>query len=166
MITDVNPWRLEFARKINPEIHTVNVSTESLKDKMHEIGMNEGFDVGFEMSGVESAFGQMVDTMIMGGNIAMLGLPPRPFPVDFGKVVLKALTIRGIYGREMYDTWYKMLAMLDNGLDMSGMITHRFSCDDYQQAFDVMLTGQCGNCLLYTSPSPRDQRGSRMPSSA
>lgn len=154
VITDVNPWRLEFAKKINPEIHTVNVSTESLKDKMHEIGMKEGFDVGFEMSGVESAFGQMVDTMIMGGNIAMLGLPPRPFPVDFGKVVLKALTIRGIYGREMYDTWYKMLAMLDNGLDMSGMITHRFSCDDYQQAFDVMLTGQCGKVILDWSKLP------------
>ena len=110
--------------------------------------MKEGFDVGFEMSGVESAFGQMVDTMIMGGNIAMLGLPSQPFPVDFGKVVLKALTIRGIYGRQMYDTWYKMLAMLDDGLDMSGMITHRFSCDEFQQAFDVMSTGQCGKVIL------------------
>ena len=148
VITDINPWRLEFAKKINPQIHTVNVATESLKDKMSEIGMNEGFDVGFEMSGVESAFSQMVDTMIMGGNIAMLGLPSKPFPVDFGKIVLKALTIRGIYGREMYDTWYKMLAMLDSGLDMSPMITHRFSCDEFQQAFDVMSTGQCGKVIL------------------
>ena len=148
VITDINPWRLEFAKQINPQIHTVNVSTESLKEKMSEIGMKEGFAVGFEMSGVESAFGQMVDTMIMGGNIAMLGLPSQPFPVDFGKVVLKALTIRGIYGRQMYDTWYKMLAMLDDGLDMSGMITHRFSCDEFQQAFDVMSTGQCGKVIL------------------
>ena len=148
VITDINPWRLEFAKKINPNIHTVNVETESLRDKMNEIGMKEGFDVGFEMSGVASAFDQMVDTMIMGGNIAMLGLPPKPFAADFGKIVLKALTIRGIYGRQMYDTWYKMLAMLDNGLDVSGMITHTFSCDDYQEAFDVMLSGECGKVIL------------------
>jgi len=148
VITDINPWRLEFAKKINPDIHTVNVESESLREKMSEIGMKEGFDVGFEMSGVASAFDQMVDTMIMGGNIAMLGLPPKPFAADFGKIVLKALTIRGIYGRQMYDTWYKMLALLDNGLDVSGMITHTFSCDDYQEAFDVMLTGECGKVIL------------------
>jgi threonine 3-dehydrogenase len=90
----------------------------------------------------------MIDTMIMGGNIALLGLPPKPFATDWGKIVLKALTMRGIYGRQMYDTWYKMLAMLDNGLEMSGMITHRFACDQYQEAFDVMLTGECGKVVL------------------
>jgi threonine 3-dehydrogenase len=148
VITDINDWRLNFAKQIVPNVHTVNVGSEDLRTKMGEIGMKEGFDVGFEMSGAEPAFNQMVDTMIMGGNIAMLGLPPRPFPADFGKIVLKALTIRGIYGRQMYDTWYKMLAMLDSGLDMSGMITHRFPADDYQAAFDLMLTGKAGKVIL------------------
>jgi len=125
VLTDVNQWRLDFAKQITPSVHTVNVVSESLTEMVTAIGMKEGFDVGFEMSGVESAFAQMIDTMTMGGNIAMLGLPPRPFEADFGKLVLKALTLRGIYGRQMYDTWYKMLAMLDNGLDVTGMITHR-----------------------------------------
>jgi threonine 3-dehydrogenase len=148
LITDVNQWRLDFAKKINPRIHTVNVVTESLEEKMDAIGMREGFDVGFEMSGAEPAFKQMIDTMIMGGNVAMLGLPPKPFPIDIGKVVLKALTLRGIYGRQMYDTWYKMLAMLDSGLELNDIITHRFACEDYQQAFDVMLGGECGKVIL------------------
>ena len=148
VLTDVNQWRLDFAKQIIPSIHTVNVVNESLTEMVTAVGMKEGFDVGFEMSGVESAFAQMVDTMTMGGNIAMLGLPPQPFVADFGKIVLKALTLRGIYGRQMYDTWYKMLAMLDNGLDVSGMITHRFAADDYQEAFEVMLTGQCGKVIL------------------
>ena len=148
VLTDVNQWRLDFAKQINPSVHTVNVVNESLTDMVTAIGMKEGFDVGFEMSGVASAFGQMIDTMTMGGNIAMLGLPPEPFVADFGKLVLKALTLRGIYGRQMYDTWYKMLAMIDNGLDMSGMITHRFAADDYQKAFEVMLTGECGKVIL------------------
>ena len=147
-ITDINQWRLDFAKKINPDIHIVNVATENLRDVMTSIGMQEGFDVGFEMSGAAPAFDQMIDAMIMGGNIAILGLPPKPFATDWGKIVLKALTMRGIYGRQMYDTWYKMLAMLDNGLDMSGMITHRFTSDQYQEAFDVMLTGECGKVVL------------------
>jgi len=148
VITDVNSWRLDFAKKINPEIHTVNVTKDSLSDKMKSIGIKEGFDVGFEMSGAEPAFRQMVDTMIMGGNIAMLGLPPKPFPVDIGKVVLKALTLRGIYGRQMYDTWYKMLALIDSGLKLDNLITHRFDCLQYQDAFDVMLGGECGKVIL------------------
>lgn len=148
VITDVNEWRLDFAKRIVPQVHTVNVINEDLRAKMAEIGMREGFDVGFEMSGVESAFAQMVDTMIMGGNIAMLGLPPKPFATDWGKIVLKALTIRGIYGRQMYDTWYKMLALIDSGLDMSGMITHRFAANDYQEAFELMLTGKAGKVIL------------------
>ena len=148
VITDINEWRLKFAKQINPAVHTVNVLNESLTDKMKSIGIKEGFDVGFEMSGAEPAFSQMVDTMIMGGNIAMLGLPPEPFPVDLGKIALKALTLRGIYGRQMYDTWYKMLAMIDSGMDLSGLITHHFECEKYQDAFDVMLGGQCGKVIL------------------
>ncbi|MEM7785016.1 MAG: L-threonine 3-dehydrogenase [Planctomycetota bacterium] len=148
VITDINQWRLEFAQSIVPQVHTVNVASENLQDKMNQIGMKEGFDVGFEMSGSSDAFEQMIDKMIMGGNIAMLGLPPKPFEADFGKVVLKALTLRGIYGRQMYDTWYKMLAMLDSGLDISGIITHRFAAKDYQQAFDLMLSGKAGKVIL------------------
>ena len=148
VITDIDPWRLNFAKQINPFIHAVNVAEEKLTDVMARIGIKEGFDVGLEMSGSSAAFDQMVDTMIMGGNIAMLGLPPKPFEADFGKIVLKALTIKGIYGRQMYDTWYKMLAMLDNDLDMSGMITHHFGCDDFQAAFDLMETKQCGKVIL------------------
>lgn len=148
VITDINEWRLNFAKTIVPQVHTVNVLKEDLKVRMKEIGLKEGFDVGFEMSGAEPAFSQMVDTMIMGGNIAMLGLPPRPFPVDFGKIVLKALTIRGIYGRQMYDTWYKMLALLDSGLKVEGMITHRFPASEYQAAFDLMATGEAGKVIL------------------
>jgi len=148
VITDINPWRLNFAKQINPRIRAVNVAEEKLTEVMTEIGIQEGFDVGLEMSGSAAAFDQMVDTMIMGGNIAMLGLPSKPFEADFGKIVLKALTVRGIYGRQMYDTWYKMLAMLDHDLDMSGMITHRFGCDDFQAAFDLMETGQCGKVIL------------------
>ena len=148
VMTDINQWRLDFAKRINPDIHTVNVAGGDLKKTMDLIGMQEGFDVGFEMSGAAPAFSQMIDTMIMGGNIAMLGLPSKPFETDWGKIVLKALTVRGIYGRQMYDTWYKMLALLDNGMDMSGMITHRFTCDQYKEAFDVMLTGECGKVIL------------------
>ncbi len=148
VITDINQWRLDFAKKINSGIHAVNVSKDDLKKTMDAIGMREGFDVGFEMSGAAPAFNQMIDVMIMGGNIAMLGLPPKPFNTDWGKIVLKALTVRGIYGRQMYDTWYKMLALLDNGLDMTDMITHRFDCDQFQDAFDVMLKGDCGKVIL------------------
>lgn len=148
VITDINEWRLDFAKKIVPELHTVNVSSQDLRDEMKTVGLKEGFDVGFEMSGAAPAFSQMVDAMIMGGNIAMLGLPPKPFAVDFGKIVLNALTIRGIYGRQMYDTWYKMLALLDSGLNVEGMITHRFAAKDYQAAFDLMLTGKAGKVIL------------------
>jgi len=148
VITDISQWRLDFAKKMAPDIYAINVGKDDLKETMDAIGMQEGFDVGFEMSGAAPAFNQMIDVMIMGGNIAMLGLPPKPFNTDWGKIVLKALTVRGIYGRQMYDTWYKMLALLDNGLDMTDMITHRFSCDQFKEAFDVMLKGDCGKVIL------------------
>jgi threonine 3-dehydrogenase len=148
VLTDINDWRLEFARKIAPRTRMVNTMHEALGAVMDEIGMNEGFDVGLEMSGAQLAFDQMLDTMLMGGNIAMLGIPATPFPVDFGKLVGKALTLKGIYGRQMYETWYKMLALLDSGLDMSPMITHRFAARDFQKAFDLMETGKTGKVIL------------------
>ena len=148
VLTDINDWRLDFARKIAPRTRMVNTMNEDLRSVMTEIGMTEGFDVGLEMSGAEPAFNQMLDTMLMGGNIAMLGIPSKPFPIDFGKLVGKALTLKGIYGRQMYETWYKMLALLDSGLDMSPMITHRFDARDFQNAFDLMETGKSGKVIL------------------
>ena len=134
VLTDIEDWRLSFAKNLTKRTRMVNTMSEDLKDVMGEIGMQEGFDVGLEMSGAKPAFEQMLDTMLMGGNIAMLGIPATPYPVDLGKIVGKALTVKGIYGRQMYETWYKMLALLESGLDMTPMI-----------------------CLLYTSPSPRDR---------
>ncbi len=148
MLTDVNDWRLDLARKVAPGIRTVNVTKEHPREVMYAMGMKEGFDVGMEMSGVQSAFDGMLDLMIMGGNIAMLGFPSKPYPVDLGKLVGKALTLKGIYGRQMYDTWYKMLALLDGGLDMSAMITHRFGAMEFQTAFDLMETGKAGKVVL------------------
>ena len=126
----------------------INTMNEDLKAVMSEIGMHEGFDVGLEMSGAKPAFEQMLDTMLMGGSIAMLGIPAKPYPVDLGKIVGKALTVKGIYGRQMYETWYKMLALLDSGLDMSAMITHRFPASDWQKAFDLMETRKAGKVIL------------------
>ena len=148
VLTDINDWRLDFAKTLTTRTRMVNTMNEELRDVMSEIGMQEGFDVGLEMSGAEPAFNQMLDCMLMGGNIAMLGIPSKPYPVDLGKVVGKALTLRGIYGRQMYETWYKMLAMIDSGLDMNPLITHRFAARDFQQAFDLMETGKTGKVIL------------------
>ncbi len=148
VLTDIEEWRLEFAKKLTSRTRTVNTMQESLKDVMSELGMAEGFDVGLEMSGAKPAFEQMLDTMLMGGNIAMLGIPAVPYPVDLSKIVGKALTVKGIYGRQMYETWYKMLALLDSGLDMSEMITHRFAARDWQKAFDLMETRKAGKVIL------------------
>lgn len=148
VLTDINDWRLDFARKVTTRTRMVNPMSEELRDVMKEIGMREGFDVGLEMSGAEPAFNQMLDAMLMGGNIAMLGIPSKPFPLDFGQLVFKALTLRGIYGRQMYETWYKMLALIDSGLDMKPMITHRFPARDFQEAFDLMETGKTGKVIL------------------
>ena len=148
VLTDINDWRLDFAKTLAPRTRMVNTMNEDLTEVMNNIGMQEGFDVGLEMSGAEPAFNQMLDTMLMGGNIAMLGIPAKPFPVDFGKLVGKALTMKGIYGRQMYETWYKMLALLDSGLDMSPMITHRYAARDFQKAFDLMETGMTGKVIL------------------
>lgn len=148
VITDINDNRLELAKTMGAT-RTVNVANENLRDVMKDIGMLEGFDVGLEMSGVESAFQQMVDTMRAGGKIAMLGIPPGgKMAIDWNKVIFKGLVIKGIYGREMYETWYKMVAMLQSGLDITPVITHQFDAGDFQKAFDVMLKGDCGKVVL------------------
>ena len=115
---------------------------------MARLGLREGFDVGLEMSGVPAAFLQMVDSLVMGGKMAMLGIPSKPFPVDWTRVVFRMLTIKGIYGREMFETWYKMLAMLQSGLDVRKVITHRFGVDDFAQGFEAMRKGECGKVVL------------------
>lgn len=148
VLTDINDWRLNFAKTITSRTTMFNSMNEDLNTVMAGIGMTEGFDVGLEMSGAKPAFDQMLDTMLMGGNMAMLGIPARPYPVDLGKLVGKALTLKGIYGRQMYETWFKMLAMIDSGLDMKAMITHRFAARDFQQAFDLMETGKTGKVIL------------------
>ncbi len=147
VLTDINPYRLALAEKV-ANIRTVNVLEEDLHDVMDELGMREGFDLGFEMSGAPAAFDQIVDTMMMGGKIGMLGIPKGKTEVDWGKIIFKALTIKAIYGREMFDTWYKMLAMLGNGLDIAPLITHRFKIDDFQKGFDVMRSGRSGKVVL------------------
>jgi threonine 3-dehydrogenase len=117
-------------------------------DVQDELGMKEGFDIGLEMSGNPSAFSEMLDNMCHGGKIAMLGIPGGDMTIDWNKVVFNMLTIKGIYGREMYETWYKMSVMIDNGLDIAPIITHRFSVDEFQQGFDVMRSGESGKVIL------------------
>lgn len=148
VLTDIEDWRLNFAKTLTSRTRMVNTMNEDLREVMTEIGMQEGFDVGLEMSGAKPAFDQMLDTMLMGGSIAMLGIPSKPYPVDLGKIVGKALTVKGIYGRQMYETWYKMLALLDSGLDISAMITHRFPAREWQTAFDLMETRKAGKVIL------------------
>ncbi|MEC8011567.1 MAG: L-threonine 3-dehydrogenase [Pseudomonadota bacterium] len=147
VITDVNPYKLELAKKMGVT-RAVNVQHESLKDAMNELGMTEGFDIGLEMSGVPSAFTQMLDTMNHGGKIAMLGIPPDKLAIDWNKVIFKGLTIKGIYGREMFETWYKMASLIQSGLDLTPIITHQYAVDDFQKGFDLMISGQCGKVVL------------------
>ncbi|MEO1526819.1 MAG: L-threonine 3-dehydrogenase [Planctomycetota bacterium] len=147
VITDVNPWRLELARKM-PITRAVDVRNESLVDVQKELGMTEGFDVGLEMSGNASAFAEMLQQMCHGGKIAMLGIPPDQMAIDWNTVVFNMLTIKGIYGREMYETWYKMSVMLDSGLDISPVITHRMHFTEFQDGFDAMLSGESGKVIL------------------
>ena len=148
VITDVNPWRLELAQKMGVS-RAVNVAKENLQDVMKDLGMTEGFDVGLEMSGVESAFRQMIDTMCNGGKIALLGIPPGgKMDIDWNQVIFKGLFIKGIYGREMYETWYKMASLIQSGLDITPIITHSFSINDFQKGFDAMLSGQSGKVIL------------------
>jgi len=147
VITDVNPARLALAEKV-ADVVTVNVAEEGLADVIPRLKMKQGFDVGLEMSGNQQALDQMVEAMTMGGRIAMLGIPPGKSPVDWSRIVFKAITIKGVYGREIFETWYKMIAMLENGLDVSAIITHRFGVDDFEKGFAAMKSGQSGKVVL------------------
>ena len=147
VITDLNPYRLDLALKMGAT-RAVNVSNESLSEVMIELNLKEGFDVGLEMSGSEAAFNQMLANLSHGGKVSMLGLPSNDMRIDWNRVVFNMLTIKGIYGREMYETWYKMSVMIENGLDLSPVITHEFAIDDFQQGFDVMRSGHSGKVIL------------------
>jgi threonine 3-dehydrogenase len=147
VVTDINPYRLELAMKMGAT-RAVDVSKESLTDVMKDLDMKEGFDVGLEMSGSEAAFNQMLTSLSHGGKVSMLGLPSNEMRIDWNRVVFNMLTIKGIYGREMYESWYKMAVMIQNGLDLSPVITHEYDIDDFQQGFDVMRSGQSGKVIL------------------
>lgn len=126
----------------------VNVAHENLREVMAELGMTEGFDVGLEMSGAPPAFHTMLETMNHGGRIALLGIPPGEMSIDWNQVIFKGLFIKGIYGREMFETWYKMAALIQSGLDLTPIITHRYHIDDFQQGFDEMRSGRSGKVVL------------------
>lgn len=147
VITDVNEYRLDLARKMGVT-RAVNVKYEKLPDVIAELGMLEGFDVGLEMSGSPLALNEMMKAMTHGGHVAMLGIPPQETAIDWNQVIFKGLVIKGIYGREMFETWYKMIAMLQSGLDISPVMTHHFKVDDYQHAFQIMASGQSGKVIL------------------
>lgn len=147
VITDVNPWRLELARKMGVTL-AVNPREHTLKDVQKQLGMKEGFDVGLEMSGNAAAFRDMLANMSHGAKIAMLGIPPEAMAIDWNTVIFNMLTIKGIYGREMYETWYKMTVMLESGLDIRPVITHRFHYTEYEKGFEVMNSGQSGKVVL------------------
>lgn len=148
VLTDINADRLALAEHVVPSVRTVNVTNEDLHDVIHELGLREGFDVGLEMSGSQAALDQMVEALVMGGKIALLGIPPGQSPVDWSRIVFKAITIKGVYGREMFETWYKMIAMLQNGLDVSRVITHRFDVADFEKGFAEMKSGRSGKVVL------------------
>ena len=147
VITDVNNYRLELCNQVTDAV-TVNVAEQDLREVMSKLGMQEGFDVGLEMSGAAQAFDQMTEHVIMGGRIAVLGIPSTPVPIDWNRVIFKSLTIKGIYGREMFETWYKMIAMLQSGLDVRKIITHRLKAVDYALGFQLMKQGACGKVVL------------------
>ncbi len=147
VVTDINDFRLQLARDLGAT-RTVNVADEDLNGVIGELGMTEGFDVGLEMSGAAPAFRQMLDVMNHGGKIAILGIPPSETEIDWNKVIFKSLTLKGIYGREMFDTWYKGLAMIQSGLNLNPVLTHTFDIDQYRDGFDAMKSGQSGKVLL------------------
>lgn len=148
VLTDISDFRLELAKKVCPSIYTVNTMNKRLKDVQQEINMLEGFDVGLEMSGSSIAFNEMVDNMIMGGKIAMLGIQGKSSPVDWNKIIWNMLTIKGIYGREVFETWHKMTAMLKSGLDISKIITAELNYKDFEEGFKMMHGGKSGKVIL------------------
>lgn len=147
VITDINPWRLELAKKLGAT-RIVNILEEKLEDVQKELDMAEGFDVGLEMSGSSDALNSMIGAMCHGGKISMLGIPETNTVIDWNKVVFSMLTIKGIYGREMYETWYKMSVMVESGLNIANVITHRYHYSDFQKGFDMMLSGKAGKVVL------------------
>ena len=147
VVTDFNPYRLDLAQKLGAT-RTVNLKEEKLEEVMKEIGMREGFDVGLEMSGSPKALNQMIMNMKNGGNIALLGLLPDETTVDMESVIFKGLNLKGIYGRKVWDTWYKMTTMIEAGLDIKPIITHHFDIRDFQKGFDAMLSGESGKVIL------------------
>jgi len=147
VITDVNDYRLDLARKMGAS-RALNVAHESIEGAMRDLGMEEGFDVGLEMSGNPVAFRDLLKSMHHGGRVALLGIPPSDVAIDWNDVIFKGLVIKGIYGREMFETWYKMSAMLQSGLDVTPIITHRFAIGDYQRAFETMNSGRSGKVIL------------------
>jgi threonine 3-dehydrogenase len=147
VLTDVNEYRLDLGKKLGAT-RVVNVAKENLEDVMKRLGMTEGFDVGLEMSGNGAAFKQMFKTMNHGGRVAILGIPAGEVSIDWGQVIFKGLVLKGIYGREMFETWYKMTAMLQSGLDISAAVTHRYPAAQFKDAFEVMRTGASGKVVL------------------
>jgi threonine 3-dehydrogenase len=147
VITDVNDYRLDLARQMGAT-RAVNASQTKLRDVMEDLGMTEGFDVGLEMSGVPAAFSDMLAAMNHGGKVALLGILPGNTAIDWNHVIFKGLEIKGIYGRQMYETWYKMVAMLQSGLDIAPVITHRFAARDFRQGFEAMLSGRSAKVVL------------------
>ncbi|MSU89617.1 L-threonine 3-dehydrogenase [Rhodobacteraceae bacterium 2CG4] len=147
VITDINPARLQLARGMGLE-HAIDTSAITLREVMADIGMTEGFDVGLEMSGAAPALRQMIETMNNGGKVALLGIAPAGFAIDWHPVIFKMLTIKGIYGREMYETWYKMIALVQGGLDLAPLITHRLPIDRFREGFDAMRDGSAGKVVL------------------
>jgi threonine 3-dehydrogenase len=153
VVTDVNPYRLELAKTLGATV-ALDIRERSIEDLQHELGMKEGFDVGLEMSGNPDAFHSMLANMCHGGKIAMLGLPDRPFEIDWNLVIRDMITIKGIFGREMYETWYMMTVMLQGGLDVRPVITHRFHYTQHEEAFDAVRSGEAGKVLLYWREEP------------
>lgn len=147
VITDINPARLELARKVGVTL-AVNTKETPLAEVQKQLGMHEGFDVGLEMSGNPAAFREMLANMAHGGRIAMLGIPPEPIAIDWNEVIFKMITIKGVYGREMYETWYMMSVMLQSGLDITPVITHRLHYTEFEQGFAAMREGNCGKVVL------------------
>jgi len=147
VVTDVNPWRLELAKKLGAT-RAVDVRNEKLSDIQQELGMHEGFDVGLEMSGNDIAFRDMIKNMSHGGKIAMLGIPPEDIAIDWNDVIFNMLTIKGIYGRQMYETWYQMTVLLQGGLDLDPVITHRLHFTEFEKGFEAMFSGQSGKVVL------------------
>src|SRR5690606_36351501 len=147
VVADLNPWRLSLAARMGASL-AVDVRSQKLEDVQRELGMKEGFDVGLEMSGAPAALRSMIENMAHGGRISLLGIPEGSMGVDWRKIVFNMITVKGIYGRRIFDTWYKMTVLLQSGLDLSPVITHRFDFTDFEQGFAAMRSGECGKVIL------------------